>query len=101
MRIRPAAHMTPSNSGHAGPKMDTGREIRGRFESAFKRYSAQTARLREMRAALPVDPGSEHIHEIHEEWRVIYEAERDYRSVRLEYVRHLLTMKDKKGLRCG
>ena len=71
--------------------METNAELKGRFESAFKRYSVQTARLREMRASLPDPAGSAHTqHGLEEHWRAQDKAEREYRSVRLEYVQRLL-----------
>jgi hypothetical protein len=72
--------------------VETTAELKGRFELAFKRYSAQTTRLREMRARLPDSTGSVHIHALHEQWRAQDKAERDYRSVRLEYARRLLAL---------
>ena len=70
--------------------METKAELKGRFESAFKRYSAQTNKLRVMQASLPDATGSVHIHAIHEQWRVRDKAECEYRSIRLEYARRLL-----------
>ena len=70
--------------------METTAELKSRLESAFKRYSVQTTRLREMRANLPDPTGSVHIHALHEQWRAEHKAECEYRSIRLEYARRLL-----------
>ena len=72
--------------------MESTAELKGRFESAFKRYSVQATRLRGMRASLPGPTGSVHIHALHELWRAQRKAEREYRSVRLEYAKRRLAL---------
>jgi hypothetical protein len=72
--------------------LETTTELKGRYESAFRRYSVQTTKLREMRACLPASNGSVHMHALHEQCQAQDKAERDYRSVRLQYVRRLLAL---------
>lgn len=79
--------------------MQTTAELRVRYEAAFKRYSTQSTRMREIRAALPDHLDSSQIHRIREECRVLSLAERDYRAARLDYIEHLLSSNPRSSLR--
>jgi len=71
--------------------METTAELKGRFQTAFRRYSAQTTKLLKMRAT-PADPsGAVDIHGINEQWRNLCTAELDYRTARLKYAQRLLS----------
>ena len=70
--------------------LETKAELKSRFDSAFKRYSVQTTRLRELQASLPSHSSSVHVCALREQWLAHDKAECEYRSVRLEYARRLL-----------
>lgn len=71
--------------------METTKQIRARFGSAFKRYAAQQSAMRRMKADIPERDVTVWIHGINAQTRLLYDAERDYKAVRLEYVRRLLS----------
>lgn len=71
--------------------MEATTELRSRFGAAFKRYSSHDARLRQLKAELPDIVDSAVIHRVNAQCRVVCEAERDYKAVRLEYVKRLLS----------
>jgi hypothetical protein len=66
-------------------------QIRARFGSAFKRYSIQDKALRRMSADMPDRDVTAWIHGINAQSRLLSDAERDYKAVRLEYVKRLLS----------
>ena len=70
--------------------METKTEVRSRYRTAFKRYSLHDAQLRRLKAELPDIVDSAAIHGINAQSRVVSEAERDYKALRLEYAKRLL-----------
>lgn len=86
-----------SADGAAESRTETMTEIRNRFRSAFQSYSLlHSARLRDLQASLPEAGGLVHIQAVDEHWRDLSEAERAYRSVRLQYIQRLLAIEDRK-----
>jgi hypothetical protein len=71
--------------------METTKQLRVRFGSAFRRYSAQQKAMRRMQSDVPDVDVSAWIHAINAQSRILAEAERDYKAVRLEYVERLLS----------
>lgn len=71
--------------------METTKQLRTRFGSAFRRYSAQNLALRTMQANVPGNDVTAWIHGINAQSRLLSDAERDYKAVRLEYVNRLLS----------
>jgi hypothetical protein len=71
--------------------METTKQIKARFGIAFKRYAAQHSTMRKMKADVPNRDVSAWIHGINAQSRILCDAERDYKAVRLEYVKRLLS----------
>jgi hypothetical protein len=70
--------------------METTKQLRDRFGNAFRLYSAQHTALRIMKADVPRIDVTAWIHGINAQSRLLSDAERDYKAVRLEYVKRLL-----------
>jgi hypothetical protein len=70
---------------------ETTKQIKARFGSAFKRYSTQHTAMRRLKADVPEEDITAWIHSINAQSRMLSDAERDYKVVRLEYVKHLLS----------
>jgi hypothetical protein len=70
--------------------METTKQLRARFGSAFKLYAAQQNAMWLMKADVPDLDVSAWIHGINAQSRLLEDAERDYKAVRLEYVKRLL-----------
>jgi hypothetical protein len=71
--------------------METTKQIKARFRSAFKQYSAQHHTLRSMKADIPEHDVTAWIHGINAQSRALSDAEGKYKAVRLEYVKRLLS----------
>ena len=69
---------------------ETTKQLKARFGTAFKRYSAQHTAMRRMKADVPDHDVTAWIHSINAQSRLVSDAERDYSAVRLEYVKRLL-----------
>lgn len=70
--------------------MESTSDLKSRFARAFKRYSAQDARMRSLKLDMPDVLDSAAVHGVHARSRILSDAEREYRAVRLEYVKRLL-----------
>jgi hypothetical protein len=81
-------HLLPK---HKNLGMETTKELRSRFRSAFKRFSAEDTAMRKMKADLSGDNVTLGIHGINAQSRLISHAEHDYKAVRLEYSDRLLS----------
>jgi hypothetical protein len=71
--------------------METTNDMRTRFRSAFKRYSAQDTDMRRMKAEVPDHDVTAWIHGVNAQSRLLSDAERAYKAVRLQYVHRLLS----------
>ena len=71
--------------------METTKQLRARFGIAFKRYSAQHTAMRRMTADVPDNDVTAWIHDVNVQSRLVCDAERDYKAVRLEYAKRLLS----------
>ena len=70
--------------------METLKQLKARFGSAFKRFSREHTKLSRMRAVVPHGDVSNWIHGINAQTTRLSIVEHDYRSVRLEYAKRLL-----------
>lgn len=82
---------------HKSLSMETANQLRSRLRSAFKRYSAQDAAMRSMSVDAPDDNVTLWIHGINAQSRLVSDAERDYKAVRLEYANRLLSVRSDGG----
>ncbi len=64
--------------------METITQLKTRFMEAFQRYSAYDAEVRRLTAESP------QTHAMNTQSRLLSDAEREYRTVRLEYAQRLL-----------
>ncbi len=65
-------------------RMETTTQLKTRFMEAFRRYSAYDAEMRRLTAESP------QTRTMNTPLRLLSDAEREYRTVRLEYARRLL-----------
>ena len=70
--------------------METTKEIKTRFDAAFKRYSVHDTKLRSLCADVPDKTEAAGRSAVSDERQLLSDAEDDYRSVRTEYVNRLL-----------
>ena len=85
---RALCHLLPK---HKNLGMETTKELRSRFRSAFKRFSAEDTAMRKMKADLSGDNVTLGIHGINAQSRLISHAEHDYKAARLDYSDRLLS----------
>ena len=71
--------------------METTKELRSRFRSAFRRFSAKDTAIRKITANLSGDNVTLGIHGINAQSRLVSDAEPDYKAVRLEYSDRVLS----------
>jgi hypothetical protein len=77
--------------------MVTTKQLRVRLRDAFKHYSAQHSAMRKVSADVPDDNVTLWIHTISAQSRLLSDAERDYKAIRLEYVNRLLSDRSDAG----
>jgi hypothetical protein len=75
----------------------TTKQLRVQLRDAFKRYSAQHSAMRKIRSNVPGDNVTLWIHTISAQSRLLSDAERDYKAVRLEYANRLLSDRSDAG----
>jgi hypothetical protein len=77
--------------------METTKQLRVRLHKAFERYCAQDTAMRKMNADMPGEDVTLRIHTINAQSRLVSDAERDYKAVRLEYANRLLSARSEGG----
>lgn len=71
--------------------MEKTKQLGVRLRNAFKRYHAQDTAMRKITANVPGNNVTLWIHCINAQSRLVSDAERDYKAVRLEYANRLLS----------
>ena len=89
-RIENTAGGTSPGSHNGGPIVESLVELKHRFTTAFRMFSCRDAALRG--AGSPPAEGSREVQPLSIERQKLLDAEREYRSVRLEYVNRLLSL---------
>lgn len=70
--------------------METTKQMKTRFDAAFKRYSVQDTKLRNLCADVSDNNEAAGGRAVSDERQLLSDAEDEYRSVRTEYVNRLL-----------
>ena len=71
--------------------MQTTKQLKARLGSAFNQYSAQRTAMLRMTANVPGNDVTAWIHGVNAQSRLVSDAELDYKALRLEYAKRLLS----------